>query len=608
MAVQMQARSSSNGQIYTWVTGAPDWAGSGFPGPGTPEDVALAARPALQGQEGDVVGAPSSLANRIAGFLDASGKNLKDLGLVLADLGINVKAFGAKGDNATNDQTAIANAVAGALALGKDLFWPDGTYISSATIANLHLVRHRGPGLIKRGTDVFAVQPLSGNTNRLYIATTGNAANDGLSSSQPMVKPQDAFNALKTYGPYLEGAWHIVCAAGSYSLKEQQHTTPSRDYVYLEGPAVSMGTLPTAVFDGTGFAAGEHGFRVVGTNVQLWAKNIKVQDYNAGSQNSIGIFVGFNARLVTENVHGDNCDWGAIVADGGDLCYVNGGKFSANRSHVVINATRGWVGYQNGCTFSGATQSGVYWSRSAQGHIDNCVFDTASPYHIALDTNARAHILGCDFRLASVAAISTDSGGNFFNDPSLPNAFNDGTGNANAKRFAFSAFSGEQTELMSSRSERRIFHDSTTRTLTSAAKAQIGGDLQLVGGKPTLGAYRYVDSYSKIRIKVWGETPAASTKIGIDCYDSTGPTTTVMEYAASTGTPAASGFEYECTIYPSSTTTQRSFSNFACSNLGVRYQNTGNAADFRKDQMLRLMGESASGSIIVRRIEVWVTD
>lgn len=52
MSLQMQARSSTNGQLYNWVAVSPDFAGTGFPGPGTALDTAISMRPAVTGTGG----------------------------------------------------------------------------------------------------------------------------------------------------------------------------------------------------------------------------------------------------------------------------------------------------------------------------------------------------------------------------------------------------------------------------------------------------------------------------------------------------------------------------------------------------------------------------
>lgn len=144
MAVQMQARSSSNGQLYTWVLGGVDFSGSGFPGPGSAQDVAVSARPALQGVEGDVVGPPSAVSGNVPVYSGPGGKLLADGLLPIADLG-QIKTFGVAADGLTNDYTllqAALNARAGkVLDLGgytikcnSPLVLPNGITIQNGTI------------------------------------------------------------------------------------------------------------------------------------------------------------------------------------------------------------------------------------------------------------------------------------------------------------------------------------------------------------------------------------------------------------------------------------------------------------------------------------------
>lgn len=42
---QMQARSSIDGLLHCWLATTPDWLGSGFPGPGSANDVAISSAP-----------------------------------------------------------------------------------------------------------------------------------------------------------------------------------------------------------------------------------------------------------------------------------------------------------------------------------------------------------------------------------------------------------------------------------------------------------------------------------------------------------------------------------------------------------------------------------
>ena len=166
---------------------------------------------------------------------------------------VSVKDKGATGDGVTVDQVALVAAVAYAYATGSILSWPAGTYISDASIPNLHSVVHRGPGIIKRGVRTFAVNPTgkSAQANSLYIATTGSSDNDGLSEAEPMVTFQNAFNALTNYD-LAAGNWSVTAAAGTYNgSMVQTFSQPSMNRVTVRGPAVGgHPSVPTAIIGG----------------------------------------------------------------------------------------------------------------------------------------------------------------------------------------------------------------------------------------------------------------------------------------------------------------------------------------------------------------------
>lgn len=534
---------------------------------------------------------------------------------------INVRDYGVATTNtAAQNNTPVANAVSAAALAGAELFWPEGTYLTSATIPNFHSVRHRGPGAVGRSGGVFYVEPKTGQTNRLYVATTGSLSNDGLSSTEPMLTPQVAFTALKNYGPVLDGSWQVILAAGTYSLHSQTFETPSVDWVVVKGPDVSgHPNVPTAILDGSGFAANQHGF-IIGVGgsppgIAVWFQDIKCQDYNAGATNSCGWSQGYGARCIYVNCHASNCDFAGILADQGDICLVKGGIIDGCRDGIVLNATKGTVGYSSPFTqgdntiIQNCTEFGVYWSRGAQGHIDNCLFDN-NPYHVRIESAARCHILGCDFKNATTAAISTNTDGSYYDDVSEENEYNDGTADANTKRYAHFAFTGNQQNWTDvAVSEMCIYAENPGSSLTSATKAQVGADLVLpdpTGANPgDLRPFFFVDKKTIIRIKVWGDTPNATASFGVDFYD--GSSTVVMAYSAFVGTPSAAGFEYELVIAPLTATTQRGYVRLQGSAASPRLESGATAADMKLPQTIRLMAQSASGAVVVRRVEVWVS-
>ncbi|MGH0265129.1 hypothetical protein NKY45_27285 [Sinorhizobium meliloti] len=149
--------------------------------------------------------------------------------------------FGATGDGTTSDQTAAAAAVASAVSSGDNVYWTN-TYVTTASIASLHSVRHFGPGLIKRGSDLFPVQPKNTDSNTIYFSASGSSANDGLSSSEPRTF-QAALDALENYGPVLNGSWTLKGAAGTYTnaaVTLPDVATSGLKVLKVQGPAVSV--------------------------------------------------------------------------------------------------------------------------------------------------------------------------------------------------------------------------------------------------------------------------------------------------------------------------------------------------------------------------------
>lgn len=354
----------------------------------------------------------------------------------LEQLYVNVKSHGATGDGTTDDQTAVAAAVAAAYAAGDWLFWPDGTYLTTATIPNFHDVKHFGPGVVKRGSDLFAVEPKEGDTNNLYVATTGDNANDGLSSSQPRASLQGAFDALTNYWP-LDGKWVIQLAAGTYSTStnrksrlgpanesessqdDDNYTADGmsmRNMLTVQGadvgyiPASAPTPSPTTIFEGGGAA-------VIGIQlergVKVLVKDIMFQNYS-GSSSSHGISADGNCWLRTENVHADTCAYGIaaynhsqLEVKGGtiDACTVAGIRSIFNCKHEIGNQSAGAVGqgpFITNCTTGFIAQEG------STGHSD---YVSYSDNTIGIDAqvNARVNANGSDFKSNTVAIRASDS-------------------------------------------------------------------------------------------------------------------------------------------------------------------------------------------------------
>lgn len=88
-------------------------------------------------------------------------------------------------DGTTNNQAWVNAAVQRAKSLDEPLFWPRGTYNCPDSIPDFWSVEHYGPGVIKRGSDVFFITPKRNQLSQIYSSITGIDSNDGLSSESP---------------------------------------------------------------------------------------------------------------------------------------------------------------------------------------------------------------------------------------------------------------------------------------------------------------------------------------------------------------------------------------------------------------------------------------
>lgn len=334
---------------------------------------------------------------------------------------ISVKDFGAVGDGVTNDQVALAAAVTYALSVGAMLYWPAGSYLSTSTIPNFHSVRHSGEGSVKRGGSLFYVSPWGAQLNVLYVATTGSAANDGLSSLEPMLTIQNAITALGNYGAVLDGEWNIVLAAGTYARGRFPDTgMMSRKEITIKGPAVGgHPNVPTAIIsEGASVAA----IGLQATNyTRLIVQDIKFVGFNA-SVSSSGLAITQYCEVFTINAHFSNCYYG-ITSFVHGLINVKGGIFTANGFLNGVTpggyAIRGYfhTKFELGLQNAGVLTQGPFFTfnsgavigqEHANGHSDWCTYeDNAVGVRAAI--LSRFNLTGSSFKRNSAATWATDN-------------------------------------------------------------------------------------------------------------------------------------------------------------------------------------------------------
>jgi hypothetical protein len=512
--------------------------------------------------------------------------------------GIDVSSYGAapSASAATND-AAIAAAISDAMSAGAAVWWPAGTYVVSANIANLHSVRHHGPGVIQRGGDTFPVQPKSSSLNQVYISASGSASNDGLTSALPTTLAQACGVVLPNYGPVLAGDWRVLFAAGTYTGHDIQHITPSYQRVWFRGPSVG-GTpnVPTAIIDGTGAPAAAIGLVIRGSGVLVYVTDLKFKNYNFGDNLGIGMIADYGATLGSDNIHSDNCDFAGIYHFDGQSSRINGGIHNNCRAGVWTNATQGTISNAKftNCYFAGAIRS-----ENSVGHCDNCTFEDCNRGIYATKVS-RVHINGCNFKRSTVAAVVADMLGVFYDNS---NTYNEGTADANAVKWLNYAFCGEgETHLSSSFAERRVALDVSTHNLTGTTSKTV-----VASAVYTIPAYWLEDTSKKVRVRVHGNLPAgtpAGCSVGVD-FGATQVDLSVVAGAP----PASAGFIYECEVWATAANAQYRSANLEASTVATRTGNAGTSVTTSAALAVNITAQlvNAGDTLAVELIEVWVT-
>jgi len=307
---------------------------------------------------------------------------------------VSVKDFGAVGNGVADDTAACSAAVSYTSTRGKNLTWPDGTYLTTASILGLHSVKHFGPGAIKRGSDLFYPAIQASQTNTLYIATTGNDVNDGLSAAQPLLTPQGAFNALYNYGPVLDGTWRVRLAAGTYNNSATLIGLRSKNSIIIQGPSVGgHPNAPTAIIDGTGVVS-----NAVGWYLQFWVSasiyDVKFQNWTSLAGDAYGLNADGHCQLYLNNCHFYNCRYAGLSCDNLTQLRMQGGvvdscTFSGVRLYSQVSAS---IGY-NGSVVGDSTEIkncsvGISGRVSSRVHVDYCNIHN-NDAGIAIEYNSR---------------------------------------------------------------------------------------------------------------------------------------------------------------------------------------------------------------------------
>jgi len=262
--------------------------------------------------------------------------------------------------------------------------------------------------------------------------------------------------------------WTVQFAAGTYNQANTGFDVlfeylKSNNRVIFKGPSVGASpAVPTAIFDGTGGAAYEHGLRLSGVGFRVTVQDLKFINFT-GSNSRIGLVGDNEVDLNTVNIHADNCDWAGVYASTCVHGRVTGGIINACRSGIIFNATNGTV---SAVDVTNCTESGIYWSRGSQGHIDYCTL-TSNGIGVVFGENSRCDTVDNTFT-TNQYGIRTNSGG-VFGEGGVANTF---VGNV-IQNIDYKAFSGDTSELNSSATEVRVAADRTLHAHSGAVATDI---------------------------------------------------------------------------------------------------------------------------------------
>ena len=364
-------------------------------------------------------------------------------------VGFDIRAFGVVGDEVTDDTSAIASAVAAVKAAGSQaqLNWSNLRCLTTATIPDLHYIRHSGSGTIIRDSDEFHITPrgfqtVSGvtplvETNTIYCgldAAGADDANDGLSSGQPIRNARRAIEVVKNWAEHTySGQWRIVFLEGNHTAASAFNMPKTMFPIVLEGVRdVSNNNI--SVFD-----IANAGSAVIGLNfaspggASLQFKYLKFTGFASG-----GAGCGINTRYGMEcdfiDIETDGCDAGIFAFDGRYRLF--GGRFLNGQYGARFSYQSDVTTYNSFLTTnrpfaSNMSGAGFAFERGCMGRLEYVDTEDCTD-GVLLGEMSRVHVLGCNFKRSSQAAIHCRGGSQWLDNPDVVNEFNLGTVDSNA--------------------------------------------------------------------------------------------------------------------------------------------------------------------------------
>ena len=337
---------------------------------------------------------------------------------------VNVKDFGAIGNwNGTagsDDTIFIQAAVTFCNTHNASLYWPVGTYNTTASIPNFWDIKHEGDGIIARETYKWYIEPRNDETNIIYISPEGGNVNDGFSPTQ-FVNIATAFNRIQSLGSEAQnGIWRLQFSAGTYDDNglSFENLPYFKNKLQIYGASVDEITSvePTTIWNGVGVTA-DYAIRIdasmyPSTSVFFEIKNIKFINWTRGG--GIVAWAHGNGKFI--NIHTDYCKIGI---------WARYGYFKFKYGKIEHSSVWGiGVQYNAACNIGDLEDGGITFAhcgkaisigRCAIGYIQGNTFSsTIGDCHISVEWLARVRPMKNTFD--NTASLVIANGNSLFTD------------------------------------------------------------------------------------------------------------------------------------------------------------------------------------------------
>jgi len=512
-------------------------------------------------------------------------------------------------DGVTSNQAGIENAISAAIARGARLLWPDGIYVSTASIPGFHSIQHIGDGRIKRGEAVFYITPQgAGQRNTIFYSVLGNNNNDGITDDAPRKTLSDFVNVLNRWascGRMMDGRWRFQFGPGEW-LNESIRidTAPASRY-----PIEIFGT-PDVDTDATPLTRITHTVGG-GQRICMWFEPggyYEVRNWYFKGEGGVGdSSYGYLHKGAGESAVYD------CRAEGKHIGFASIGRNSAAFSRCwAISCGDGFRGhYSSAVTIGNSSENacralscgqGAYISRASTAHVDYFNPEDCTTAGLLVDMNSRAACIGGNFKRCAIGVLT--NGNAEFTDGGIN--FNGGTADACTITMRNTGAGGElRMYQQTSQLERRIAAGLGPWSV-SGSFATLTNVLDFNGTRVRIPAYFFADSLKTIRLRVWGTRTgtAGNKRLRLSVLNYGDLSDVQHLFAVNIGSPEGN-WEVEATITATSATTQE-IETFNESNAGQAFNHLSAAVTFTADRMLRLYGstDDPGDTITVNRYEV----